>query len=568
MLSDLNQSIPSDSEICQNMSQSLGIDDHFEYPWQLDSIHSASHIGQKNLWLYSQAIGTVNLARRRLNLTGTEPDEESDLCYKRNYDQNLGDYSGNFQSIPNNISQPQRTALEKISHSHLISLEDSLTVQEPGLDSAHSLDHDFDLERARRTVDELSSLESKSERLGILPELVPSLKFLSDSEVTGAIPPIESSSLRIPCSSCGALKPAKFLARLLPCRHPLCKTCVNALINLSCNDPPPPETVCFLCSSLVIGFDPPTAFTINYPTDKNLIYPSPLLELVSPLWYLSELDCIGDETHFFPNNIGGSSWSSPSRQDVGKSPKYIEEREEPRLILPSNAPHRPLNSQWPVVRVEGIKAWLPTEVEFLPPPEICPLPIHILCTPEDGKTLNYCFIEMRNLEAAHLLVRSRHGTKIGHRPCSVGLTSSAELNYKISATGQSKDVWRAAELLLELCEPQKISSAKSPERPFFHLMSILLHFGNIASPNELSELSDCTEKWTNVLCAAVGRLLQSRSLIPEFMNILTTVINTGIVSQFVDTLELSRFLTGLQHSASVSQIKTPQRVAVLREIYN
>lgn len=49
----------------------------------------------------------------------------------------------------------------------------------------------------------------------------------------------------------------------------------------------------------------------------------------------------------------------------------------------------------------------------------------------DGKTLNHCFIEMRNLTAAHFIVRHRHGTKIGTRPCSVVLTSSVELHSKV-----------------------------------------------------------------------------------------------------------------------------------------
>ncbi|KAH9817735.1 hypothetical protein DFH28DRAFT_1081315 [Melampsora americana] len=142
-----------------------------------------------------------------------------------------------------------------------------------------------------------------------------------------------------------------------------------------------------------------------------------------------------------------------------------------------------LCDKWPIVRVDniswgstvaGISNWLPSQ-DCLPPPALCPLPIHILCTAVDGKTLNYCFIETRNLASAHLLVRHRHATKLNMRPCSVGLTSLKELHENI-APDYPKGIMTTAEELLRLCMASTVKELKAPERPFLHLVSIILHY--------------------------------------------------------------------------------------------
>ncbi|EGG00435.1 uncharacterized protein MELLADRAFT_67834 [Melampsora larici-populina 98AG31] len=180
------------------------------------------------------------------------------------------------------------------------------------------------------------------------------------------------------------------------------------------------------------------------------------------------------------DSLDDHSWSTSSF-DYQKS--NFDQPSTPSYTSSTDALSPILCDKWPVVRVdniswgqtvEGILDWLPTQ-DCLPPSELCPLPIHILCTPADGKTLNYCFIEMRNLASAHLLVRHRHATKLNTRPCSVGLTSLKELHDNI-VPDYSKGIMATAEELLRLCVASTVKDLKAPERPFLHLVSIILHY--------------------------------------------------------------------------------------------
>lgn len=73
---------------------------------------------------------------------------------------------------------------------------------------------------------------------------------------TRVSPSIEPSGS---CSSCGVVVALTSLSTLRPCLHPLCRICINALLNAACHDPPPEKMECFLCQTEVEGFEKPSS---------------------------------------------------------------------------------------------------------------------------------------------------------------------------------------------------------------------------------------------------------------------------------------------------------------------
>lgn len=371
----------------------------------------------------------------------------------------------------------------------------------------------------------------------------------------------EDEDLIRSCSSCGILKHHSELSHLRPCLHPHCNTCINTLVNSSCNDPPPPQMVCFLCSQPVIGFDLPIAFELfqdKYHPYNNLtlgikVPPASIAEsFQTSLNRFDSFDIQSPSSDPFDVHLG--SLSSGRR-----SPVLIDE------AIPTSMGDSPLSPTtrnscpWPIVRVDNISwsltvsdilKWLPDGTKCLPPPELCPLPIHILCNPTDGKTLNYCFIEMRNLSTAHFLVRHRHATKIGNRPCSVVLTSPTELYSNILGSNNkideiSHDVMKIIQLLLKLCAPQNTSSIKAPERAFFHLMSILSHCEHFSDFTFLNQ-NESVLDWTNILHFAIETLLACKYDIAQSIKILRVMVDVGISSPLIDKVAMFQFLSQVE----------------------
>ncbi|EFP91743.2 hypothetical protein PGT21_019533 [Puccinia graminis f. sp. tritici] len=431
-------------------------------------------------------------------------------------------------------------------------------------DQFHGLDW-LELQTDRQKPLELSSFDRTVTGQAILKN--PSLTIQQQQQ----IPETENPHRVISCSSCGVTKPQIELSRLWPCCHPHCNTCINTLINASCNDPPPPQMVCFFCSQHVDGFDPPSAFLSAHNTLFGRVNHSTGLPpfRANQKFFSSGLD------RFESVNYNASPPSDQSGLCTGSfssvwspNPQLINETDKLVSTFMSDDSNIPLQSgpgnpcPWPIVRVDNISwsltvadivSWLPGGVECLPPPELCPLPIHILCTPTDGKTLNHCFIETRNLTAAHFIVRHRHGTKIGIRPCSVVLTSSAELHSKILGTKEnetSHDIMKTVRLILKLCAPHSTSSIKSPERPFYHLMSLLSHSvhlseGGCTKAEDPGEI-EVVEKWTNILQIALESLFGWKIENSDSLNILHLMVNVAIVSSLIDKPTLFRFLSHVE----------------------
>lgn len=372
------------------------------------------------------------------------------------------------------------------------------------------------------------------------------------------------------CSSCGAIQPIGWLCFLKPCLHPICMICINSLVNMSCNDPRPLSTNCFICGGLVESFKIPFGMAILRPSQTGEIPRDPIQALDSPghpdhsktskaLRY--PLDCYAqDSPSIFDRSTDGDSlddhsWSTSSFDyqksafDQPPTPSYTS---SPDTMSPI------LCDKWPVVRVdniswgqtvEGISNWLPTQ-DCLPPSELCPLPIHILCTAVDGKTLNYCFIETRNLASAHLLVRHRHATKLNMRPCSVGLTSLKELHDNI-APDYPRGIMATAEELLRLCVASSVKDLKAPERPFLHLVSIILHYpvlpgDQLASvaqgSNRSGEENTSCERLRMIYILAMQSLISARDWVPRQSQILRTMIKAGILSPLIPDIQIWSFI--------------------------
>lgn len=153
---------------------------------------------------------------------------------------------------------------------------------------------------------------------------------------------------------------------------------------------------------------------------------------------------------------------------------------------------------------------------------------------DDGKTLNYAFIEVKDLASARRLVRERgngssiagrregkgDGGRIGQRPCSVVLSSAEELRKNVGpclgntpgmcSSGSSQifashvqDLDGLRKKLAKLCSltvrvpvvthdgdrasTKSVSQSphvqKAPERPFLHLVSALANIDYVVSPN-------------------------------------------------------------------------------------
>ncbi|PLW17329.1 hypothetical protein PCANC_10851 [Puccinia coronata f. sp. avenae] len=375
----------------------------------------------------------------------------------------------------------------------------------------------------------------------------------------------QHATILLSCSSCGVTKPQNELSRIWPCCHPHCNTCINTLINASCNDPPPPQMVCFFCSQHVDGFDPPSAFLSGQSSQFDKFQVTRFSSLGNQKTFIgADLDSIDSANLRSPpsdqSGLGTGSFSSlwspiPNSDGAGKlSSVWMKEDSSMQF---KGAPGR--SCPWPIIRVDNISwsltvaeiiAWLPGGLEYLPPHELCPLPIHILCTPTDGKTLNHCFIEMRDLTAAHFIVRHRHGSKIGIRPCSVVLTSSAELHSKILGIPEnekSHDMMKTVRLILKLCAPHQATSAiKKPERPFYHLMSILSHCEHMSEGGTKAEDSgqlDVIEKWTHIHQIAIESLFGWKIDKTDSMNILHYMVDVAIASSLIDKPTLFRFLS-------------------------
>ncbi|POW04439.1 hypothetical protein PSTT_10409, partial [Puccinia striiformis] len=368
----------------------------------------------------------------------------------------------------------------------------------------------------------------------------------------------DQNHIPLSCSSCGVTKPQSELSRLWPCSHPHCNTCINTLVNASCNDPPPPQMVCFFCSQQVDGFDPPSAFLSGQSSHFDY-FPSTRLSLKDHQKSFKAgsdgFDSVdytsppSDQSGFYTGSFS-SLWSPSPNNECDKPAHSMMGDSIPLHGAPGDS------CAWPIVRVDNISwsltvadimSWLPGGAECLPPAELCPLPIHILCTPTDGKTLNHCFIETRNLTAAHFIVRHRHGTKIGIRPCSVVLTSSAELHAKILGIKGQRKFARYDENSQVNTETLRASLRSNlPERPFFHLMSLLSHCGHISEGGTRAEDAsdlEAVEKWTNIHLIATESLFGWKIQNSDALNILHLMVDTAISSPLIDKPTLFRFLS-------------------------
>lgn len=133
-----------------------------------------------------------------------------------------------------------------------------------------------------------------------------------------------------------------------------------------------------------------------------------------------------------------------------------------------------------------VQAWLPENTLLANDDTV--LPVHILCNRTDGRTLNQCYIELRDLDAARLVVRQRNGTRLGHRPVAVSLATQAELLTVVfpmwepgfrgtsAVAGPSGPIVTQTELtgLVNLCRLQTPHAYKCYERPFFNLVTIIV----------------------------------------------------------------------------------------------
>jgi len=463
---------------------------------------------------------------------------------------------------------PSHLALE--SHGHLSPTQDSREDFYQDLDHLGILDYlrsdqEFQTDDPEKQFNPsgLDWLESQTDRHEIdarnLNRGVPDAIFGSHQHSA----PENQERRLLSCSSCGVTKPQDELSRIWPCYHPHCNTCINTLINASCNDPPPPQMVCFFCSRQVDGFDPPSSFLSGQSSQMLNKFP------------LRRFPSIGNQKSFLRADLDGIAsvnFTSPPSDQSGfytgsfsslwsPNPNSEAEKLLSSWMTDDYIPFQGATGNscpWPIVRVDNISwslkvadivSWLPGGKECLPPHELCPLPIHILCTPTDGKTLNHCFIEMRNLTAAHFIVRHRHGSKIGNRPCSVVLTSPVELHSKILGIKEKEtppDIMRTVRLLLKLCAPHTTSSIKSPERPFYHLMAILSHCGHMSEGGMKAEDSgqvEVLEKWTHIHQIAIESLFGWKIDKADSMNILHCMVDVAISSSLVDKPTLFRFLS-------------------------
>lgn len=444
------------------------------------------------------------------------------------------------------------------------------------VDSDQTFDHLGILDHLRSDQDILSVHPHHPDHLGsdwpgvsINRRLPPSLDLARSmaDKISGNNPNPQHEEL--PCSSCGLVKPRTELSRLWPCFHPHCNTCINTLINASCNDPPPPQMVCFLCSQHVTGFDPPISFHLSSPnmdpsvgSDEWSSFP----DTVNLKCLALGFDNLAIESYKTaplsseensPVRLGSFS-STQSGGSSGGGDEAIASFVNQSIALPFTTSAPKNSCPWPIIRVDNIAwsltvadivEWLAECSRCLPPPELCPLPIHILCTPTDGKTLNHCFIETSNLAAAHFLVRERHGSKIANRPCSVVLTSSSEFHAKvlgIQAKKKANVICDTIELILKLCAPHIRSSIKAPERPFFHLMSILSHYQHLSEGEiglrALTE-AELNQRWTSILQLAIQCLFTWKTPIENSMDILRVMVDVGISSPLIDKPAIFRFLS-------------------------
>ncbi|KAM0752175.1 hypothetical protein T439DRAFT_355048 [Meredithblackwellia eburnea MCA 4105] len=349
--------------------------------------------------------------------------------------------------------------------------------------------------------------------------------------------PLTKIKIPSPCSSCGAipLKPdhhqkleTAFVV-LSPCNHPLCGRCLATLVNSASNDPPR-EPTCFACQSVVDGFKPVEFAFSPHENEKDHVFPvTPVKSIIkssasstslSPLKNLRWSDESLPPTP--PNSLNGSHGRvvfSPifgGMKGLESSPVFTHEHSSP--LVPTSLP----SPSWPVVRVdnipwnlsiEDVEKWIPASIPRLSISQHA-LPIHILCNRTDGRTHNYCFIELPTQDTAHSLVRhfSHGSSKINNRPVSVVLASQTELLAAVFPSwspgfvgvdavergSDEQEMLTERELagILELCKLESPHAAKAPERPFLQLASILLKF-----PWRQTKLYDPTRLFGPILAA-------------------------------------------------------------------
>ncbi|KAG0142624.1 hypothetical protein CROQUDRAFT_223773 [Cronartium quercuum f. sp. fusiforme G11] len=315
-------------------------------------------------------------------------------------------------------------------------------------------------------------------------------------------------------------------------------TCINSLVNMSCNDPPPLSTNCFICGQVVESFKAPFGINVLSPSSDDGKIPK---DPIQPVDFTDNLASITgnsgqslEDGSWFPSSFRNKKSKLTTRNFVS----YLEHGPAPIFC-----------DKWPVVRVdniawgqtiEGILRWLPS-LDVLPPSNLCPLPIHILCNAADGKTLNYCFIETRDIASAHLLVRQRQATKIDSRPCSVGLTSLKELHANLSSSFP-RGVIRTAEDLLRLCDTSVVQTLKAPERPFLHLVSIVLQYPSVfgidflppplavGQVDENPEEALARQRIREIYLLAIQNLLRAHSWVPNHSKIVKIMLEAGFFS--------------------------------------
>ncbi|KAI5480997.1 hypothetical protein MNV49_006183 [Pseudohyphozyma bogoriensis] len=252
-------------------------------------------------------------------------------------------------------------------------------------------------------------------------------------------------------------------------------------------------------------FGPAPAFHRTSPTKPSLP-PRPSNATLSSVPSVSSLGSLGSRAE-----QGGGPLSSASSTEGFVMRKPIVED----------------NRKWPIVKLENIpftttvqdvEEWLP--IESLPAPEILPHAIHLILHRVTGRTLPHCYIEMLSEEKAADLIRTRDGGAFGDRKVRLKWERRNEMrrDYFICTVEQlffQSDYFSVPapslaaapipcapamyfepsaplltyfdfERIRELCYAQPPYYYRPIERPFLHLISLIMKFP-----------WDKTELWTD-----------------------------------------------------------------------
>ncbi|KAI9639818.1 uncharacterized protein MKK02DRAFT_40145 [Dioszegia hungarica] len=264
------------------------------------------------------------------------------------------------------------------------------------------------------------------------------------------------------CDACGRDQNQGRKMRMMPCAHIVCSTCFSSSISAVSVTHGPSR--CTTCLALVVSFEPVKGFSIQHHTPQ------------------SDQEAASPPTTPPSNGVRSSTDTAVEDDGSGKT-----------ILL----------------RIDNV-AWdiTPAVVEsFLPPdvfPATHPSPVHILLDRQDGRTKDFLYVEVRSLEAARLVLKTRQNTLMPCGPASAGrkrfVTISLTTHKELLDELRPKT---AAELhaLLALCQTSILSPSptlsaqrsyvgyngiahfvKDRHGPFHALMSILCHLSGKNSP--------------------------------------------------------------------------------------